>query len=103
MRIWILRPLKDDLAPWAPYYDRMFGFVIRAATVEAARSLAASSCGDEGPDAWLSGRNSTCAELRADGPAGVIMEDYNTNGRGSPTILSNGHTDVRKIHAPVPS
>ena len=34
-------------------------------------------CGDEGPDAWLSGRTSTCVELRADGPAGVILESYN--------------------------
>jgi hypothetical protein len=42
-----------------------------------ARSLAASKCGDEGPDAWLSSRSSTCIELRAEGRAEVIMEDCN--------------------------
>src|SRR5947209_6503280 len=95
MKLWMLRPLKDDSAPWLPYYDRMFGFVVRAATEEAARSLAASSCGDEGSDAWLSGRSATCVELRADGPAGVIMEEYNTERRASPDsvsgAMSNGH------------
>jgi hypothetical protein len=54
-------------------------------------SLAASNCGDEGPDAWLSGRSSTCVELRADGPAGVIMEEYSTNRRGQ---MTNGHALV---------
>jgi hypothetical protein len=91
MRLWMLRPLKDDSAPWLPYYDCMFGFVVRAATEEAARSLAASNCGDEGPDAWLSGRSSTCVELKADGPAGVIMEEYNTERPGQ---MTNGRAMV---------
>jgi hypothetical protein len=80
MKLWILRPLKDDSAPWLPYFDRMFGFVIRAESEDKARSLAASNWGDEGPDAWLSSRLSTCVELRADGPAGVILESYNMTG-----------------------
>src|SRR5262245_9478100 len=96
MRLWMLRPLNS--APWLAYCDCMFGFVVRAGTEEAARSLAASSCGDEGPDAWLSGRTSTCVELKADGPAAVIMEEYNTNRRGSLNPLSgevsNGHAMV---------
>jgi hypothetical protein len=66
-------PAKND-------FDRMFGFVIRAESEDKARSLAASNCGDEGPDAWLSEGNSTCVELRADGPAGVILESYNMTG-----------------------
>jgi hypothetical protein len=76
----------------------MFGFVIRAANEDKARGLAASNCGDEGPDAWLSERSSTCVELKADGPAGVIMEEYNTERPGSPNTwsgeMSNGHAAV---------
>jgi hypothetical protein len=75
MKIWLLRPIDGSSAPWLQYFDCMFGFVVRAESEDKARSLAASKCGDEGPDAWLSGRNSTCVELLADGPAEVIMED----------------------------
>jgi hypothetical protein len=76
MKLWILRPGDDSLPPWIPYYDRIFGFVIRAQSEDAARSLAASTCREEGPDAWLSSRSSSCIELPVDGPAGVIMEDF---------------------------
>jgi hypothetical protein len=55
----------------------MFGFVVRARSEDAARNLSASKCGDEGPDAWLSSKSSTCVELQADGPEEVVMENYN--------------------------
>ena len=77
MRLWILRPGDDSLPPWIPYYNRVYGFVVRARSEDTARSLAASKCGDEGPDAWLSSRSSTCVELRADGQEEVSMEDSN--------------------------
>jgi hypothetical protein len=61
----------------------MFGFVIRAKSESAARTLAAEQAGDEGPEAWLSPRSATCAELHADGNPEVIMADYNPAGVGS--------------------
>ena len=77
MKLWILQPVDGRDAPWLAYYDCMFGFVVRAANEDEARSIAASRAGDEGPDAWKLRRNSTCKELKAEGPAGVIMEDAN--------------------------
>jgi hypothetical protein len=77
MNLWILRPVDESRAPWRRWYDRMFGFVIRARSEDAARNLAASSCGHEGPEAWLSSRSSTCLELKEDGPEEVVMENYN--------------------------
>ena len=75
MKLWILRPVDEAAAPWRAYYHRMFGFVVRARTEDSARTVAAHHCGDEGPDAWLSSRSSTCVELQADGPE--EMENYN--------------------------
>ena len=80
MKLWILRPVNEEAAPWMPWFDRMFGFVIRANSESAARALAAEQAGDEGPEAWLSADSAVCAELRAEGHEGVIMEDYNPGG-----------------------
>ena len=27
MKLWILRPVNEETAPWTPWFDRMFGFV----------------------------------------------------------------------------
>jgi hypothetical protein len=91
MKLWLLRPVDDTLEPWMPWYDRMFGFVIRAEGEKAARKLASSKAGDEGPEAWLTPEHSTCVELKADGPEEVVMEDYNPAKVGSPP--------PKKVHA----
>ena len=83
MKLWILRPVNGETAPWKPWFDCMFGFVIRAKSESAARALAAEQAGDEGPEAWLSPSSATCAELQADGSPGVIMGDYNPTSTGS--------------------
>jgi hypothetical protein len=80
MKLWLLQ-VNDAQEPW---FDRMFGFVIRAKDEGAARRLASLRAGDEGPEAWLSPAHSTCVELKADGPEEVIMEDYNPAKVGSP-------------------
>ncbi len=46
MKLWILRPVKDDNL-WDPWYDKAFGFIVAAETEEAARALAQSKGGDE--------------------------------------------------------
>jgi hypothetical protein len=74
MRLWILRPVNEESAPWEPWFDRAFGFVIGAGDEDAARQLAASDCGDEGPEAWLDPALSSCQELVAS--EGILMRDF---------------------------
>jgi hypothetical protein len=90
MKLWLLRPMdgleKND-NPWEPWFDRAFGFVVRAATEEDARYLANAEAGAENRSArlgrpiadtkqpWLDAKYSTCVELRPEGAAGVVMED----------------------------
>ena len=79
MRIWILRP-AEGLAkadnPWKPAYDKAYGFMVRAKDAGEARRLASDQAGDEGRDAWLSEKYSTCVELQKSGPASVLMRDF---------------------------
>lgn len=78
MKLWILRPAKESLL-WNPWYDKAFGFVIRAETEEDARRIAQENAGDEtryNAPAWTDPVNSTCIELTADGPEEEIMRDF---------------------------
>ncbi|MBI4029157.1 MAG: hypothetical protein HY376_02220 [Candidatus Blackburnbacteria bacterium] len=52
MKLWLLKPREDVLEkdednPWDPWYDKTFGWVIRADTEEEARSIAQNQGGDE--------------------------------------------------------
>lgn len=91
MQLWILRPVDGLPAgdnPWEPWYDKAFGFVVRAETEHAARQLANANSGDERRgvflgekiantnEPWLSEKYSTCSPLDADGEAGVVMQDF---------------------------
>lgn len=82
MKLWILRPVMtiDDvpLDPWVPWYDKAFGFVVRAETEEEARKIAKTKGLDETwmcEDAWTNSNYSTCVPLLADGEAGIVIED----------------------------
>lgn len=90
MKLWILRP-REELAdriyvgkimhrnPWVPWYDKNFGYVVRAETEEQARQLADQRAMEEnssGQHPWLQPMYSTCTELTADGDAEVIMIDF---------------------------
>ena len=50
MKLWLLRP-RENFAkgnnPWHPWYDKYFGFVIRAETEDEARSIATEADGPE--------------------------------------------------------
>lgn len=91
MKLWILRPVEDlpkGYGPWEPWYDKAFGFVVRAETEEEARKFAHECAGDEnrgtflgGKTAdtnspWLKAKYSTCVELRTEGEAGVVLQDF---------------------------
>lgn len=87
MKLWLLRPVENDPL-WDPWYDKAFGFVVRAETEAEARALAHEDAGDEnrgefmheklGPKgrAWLDAEHSTCVELPADGEPGVVIRDF---------------------------
>ena len=75
MKLWILRPIKENEL-WEPWYDKAFGHIVRAEDETTARELAAEENGNEGKAAWLSNGSSTCVELSAVGEAGVVMTDF---------------------------
>jgi hypothetical protein len=90
MKLWLLRPIKPhaDKGPWEPWYDKAFGFVVRAATEERARAVAQANGGDEiraynksftvrkELAAWTNPKWSSCEELTADGDEEMIMQDF---------------------------
>ena len=88
MKLWLLRPQPDlEQSPWEPWYDKAFGFVVRAETEQEARELADEHGGDERrdmarfletsrPDAWSNPVYSTCIELAVEGKAEMIIRDF---------------------------
>lgn len=91
MKLWLLRPidgLKIDDNPWEPWYDKAFGFVVRAATEEEARALAHAEAGNENRGTfidrkianthqpWMDAKYSTCVELLTEGAPEVVMKDF---------------------------
>lgn len=91
MKLWLLRPNKNlnhDDDPWEPWYDKCFGFVIRAEHESIARKIASYHGGDENDSyvigdhevinrkAWLDPKYSSCIELSVDGPAEIIINDF---------------------------
>lgn len=86
MKLWILRPIHNDdpraESPWRPWYDRAFGFIVRAETETEARMLpdASEETGDECNrsfgNPWLDPVLTTCVELNAGGVAGIVMVDF---------------------------
>ena len=93
MKLYLLRPreIADERNnPWEPWYDKSFGFVVRAETEADARQIAHENAGDENQEGrygwqgtdlrypvkpWLHIKYSICEELTADGDAGLIIQD----------------------------
>lgn len=40
MKLWLLRPIDPHGGLWDPWFDKIFGFVVRAETETEARTLA---------------------------------------------------------------
>jgi hypothetical protein len=89
-----MRPRADVLArdrhPWTPWFDKVFGMVIRAPSEREARALAQAQAGSEGlgiyldfgcdeeeiaVDVWLDSAYTTCEPLASEGSATVILVD----------------------------
>lgn len=93
MTLWILKPkeglIKGD-NPWDPWYDKCFGFIVRADSEGHARALADDWAKDENraeflgevisttEHPWLSPDHSTCEPLDIKGDAGVVMMDVHS-------------------------
>ena len=86
MKLWILKPVNSEEGFWDPWYDKAFGFVVRAETQAEARDVAQANgwgeihdhYGEEGQvtrPAWTDCKHSTCEELLPDGEPGLIMKD----------------------------
>lgn len=91
MMLWLLRPKEDlpeDDNPWDPWFDKVFGFVIRADSEMEARVIANGNAGDENYERfsvekasntttpWLESKYSTCEQLNQDGQSGMILRDF---------------------------
>lgn len=77
MKLWLLKRRKGLCAsesPWIPSYDKAKGFIIRAESCGAARSMASARAIDEGSEAWLDKRFSTCEEITEEGDFGILLE-----------------------------
>jgi hypothetical protein len=91
MKIYELRP-ADNLPindnPWEPWYDKNFGFIIRADNEKEAREIANQNAGEENRGVffnekiantntpWLDEKYSTCIEILNEGEKGLIMQDF---------------------------
>ena len=92
MKLWLIKARTDlEYAndPWEPWYDKAFGFVIRAETEEAARQLAQKDAGDESRGKfdeerkhyiprtpWLNQDQSSCVELTPSGEEEMVLRDF---------------------------
>ena len=89
MKLWLLRQREGIVGenPWCPWYDKTFGFVVRAETEDRARAIANENGGAEkgpvshsvyrtGGDPWLDPAFSTCVELTGEGIEEVVIEDH---------------------------
>lgn len=82
MKLWLLYPqtaYRGEKFLWEPWYDKSFGFVIRAETEEDARRIAQENGGDEiyeNMPAWIDPHYSVCEELLAEGDPGLILQDF---------------------------
>lgn len=76
MKLYILKPREKD-PNWEPWYDKTFGVVVRANSVKEAREIASSKGrGGEGSKVWLTSKHVICEELKQDGEAGLILQDF---------------------------
>ena len=79
MKLWLLLPHDVNSSPWKPWYDKAFGFVVRAEIAAEARDLAHEQGGDENRASvtpWLDSTYSSCEPLEASGNVEVIMCDF---------------------------
>jgi hypothetical protein len=83
MKLWLIKP-RDNLPeknPWSPWYDKTFGFVIRAESEEKARKIAHKNAGDEINEhkklkPWLDPSLSQRIKLTKKGKEQMILKEH---------------------------
>jgi hypothetical protein len=89
MKLYVLRPTsKGHSTNWKPWYDKTFGYVLRAEDEKTAREMADKEAGDENrgefmmevtsteKHPWLNPEYSICVELTNEGEAEIIITDH---------------------------
>ena len=91
LKVYELRPIENlplNDNPWDPWYDKNFGFIIRAENEKEAREIGNENAGDENrveflnsktantKTPWLDDKYSTCSEISNNGEKGLIMRDF---------------------------
>lgn len=89
MPLYELRPTElGRKTNWDPWYDKCFGFLIRARTELSARKIADKEAGDENrgeflgevlskeKHPWLNAEYSTCKEVKEKGKTELIIKDF---------------------------
>ena len=86
MKLWILEPHKEDgegkVGPWECWYDKAFGFVVRAESEKRARELAEAKAGDESSEwegagaVWQNSKYTSCVKLTDSGEEGIVIHHY---------------------------
>lgn len=78
-RFWILEAKSEDELPrenpWEPWYDTCSKMVVCAANEMDARHIASLSHADEGEEAWLLDKWSTCKIIKPKENDAVIIRD----------------------------
>lgn len=74
LHLWLIAMREEARERW-PRYDANHAFVIRAASSEQARKLAAAQCGDEGEGVWLDPACSSAEQLDGYGAPGIILSN----------------------------
>ena len=81
MKLWILKPREvvygTELDLWKPWYDKAFGYIVRAESEEEARKLGTLGSGIEAAEAWLDAKYPTCEELLPEGKSEIVLSDIN--------------------------
>ena len=87
-KLWLLKPINNSKQSlWDPWYDKAFGFVVRASTASEARAFAQAKAGTEaeGSDwqdestnipVWTSPELTSCELLVPEGEEGIVLRDF---------------------------
>lgn len=59
-KLWLLRPIDENSPPWTPWYDKAFGFVIRAESEREARRMTESRTNITGDEAVFTFPDAGC-------------------------------------------
>ena len=70
--LFLIKPIEN----WEPWYDKVFGFVVRASSEVHARQVASEQAGNEGKDVWLDATKTRCEVIDPNGPPEVLCRDF---------------------------